>query len=68
MVALGEVARGVCAMVDCLITSGIWHTEALDLHLTSLSLLCRPDPPSEREEARIIARLREMRFAIGVPD
>lgn len=66
--ALGEVARGVCAMVDGLLASGIWHSDALDLHLTSLSLLNDPTPPDAVERERIIKRLADMRRAVGIPD
>lgn len=68
MHGLGEAARGVCAMVDALTGDGVWHTEALEAHLNALVLFSCPQPPGEGEMARIIAKLSELREAVGISD
>ena len=68
MTALGEAARGICAMIDALIDDGVWHTEALAAHINSLALLSRPEAPGEKEAAPIIARLAALRAAVGITD
>ncbi len=65
---LGEAARGVCAMIDALIADGVWHTEALEAHLNALVLFSCPHAPGEKEMARVVARLSELRAAVGITD
>ena len=68
MHGLGEAARGVCAMIDALMDDGVWHTEALGAHLNALVLFSCPHPPGEGEMARVVARLSELRAAVGITD
>jgi hypothetical protein len=65
--ALGDVARGIYVMIDGLVSLGVWHTDALRLHIRSLSLLS-PDagPSTAQDERRIVENLRLMREAIGL--
>lgn len=66
--AIGDAARGVHALIDALFTAGVWHTEALKLHVESLMVL-NGDPPPPAEAARqMLARLRGMREWLGVPE
>lgn len=66
MEAIGEVARGISAMVDSLMTSGVWHSDALRLHLDALALVNQSGGGMSEENKVILARLRGMREAIGV--
>lgn len=68
MEAVGEVARGISAMVDSLLTSGVWHSDALKLHLDALALLSQGGVRSSEESKMILARLRGMREAVGVAE
>jgi hypothetical protein len=63
---VGDIARGISAMVDNLITSGVWHTEALRLHLKALVLVNQGDGGRTPANQQILARLRSMREAIGI--
>ena len=66
MEAIGEVARGISAMVDGLISSGVWHSDALKLHLDALALVNQGGGKMTDENKVILARLRGMRDAVGV--
>ena len=66
LAAIGEVAAGIDAMVESLVTSGVWHTDALRLHLDALALLNGRTGASAEEDEVVLARLRNMRKAIGV--
>tara|TARA_R110002124_G_scaffold79137_2_gene210641 strand:+ start:4413 stop:4880 length:468 start_codon:yes stop_codon:yes gene_type:complete len=65
--ALGDVARGVITMIEGLKTLGVWHTDALRVHIRSLSLL-NPGaaPMSPQDQAQIVENLRDMRQSIGL--
>ena len=63
---VGEAAHGIRAMIDSLVRKGVWHTDALELHITSLVLLSSEPAPSQEEIGRVLGRLRKMRAAIGV--
>ena len=62
--AVGEVARGISAMIDSLVRHGVWHTDALRLHLDALALLNHSDGDATDGDL-ILSRLRSMRSAIG---
>jgi len=64
--ALGEVARGICAMIESLLSAGVWHTDGLNLHIMSLTLLGAGKPLPADEVSKMLNQLREMRRAIGV--
>jgi hypothetical protein len=66
--AVGEVARGISAMVDSLATSGVWHSDALKLHLSALTLVTQEGGHMSKENAVILDRLRGMRAAVGVAE
>jgi hypothetical protein len=66
MDAVGEVARGISAMVDNLVSSGVWRTDALKLHLNALALVNRGGGERTPESDLILKRLRGMREAVGV--
>jgi hypothetical protein len=66
LTAIGEVARGIGAMVDSLIRRGVWHTDALRLHLDALVLLNQRSGANDADDAIMLERLRGMRSAIGV--
>ncbi len=63
---LGEVAGGIRAMIDSLACKGVWHTDALEAHVTSLVLLHGEPAPSADEAQKVLLRLGKMRAAIGV--
>lgn len=66
--ALGEVARGIRAMVESLFIAGVWHSDALRLHVEAIAMLAH-GPEQSPEELRVITeRLRRMRQRIGVID
>jgi hypothetical protein len=65
---VGEVSRGISAMVDSLVTSGVWHTDALRLHIDALALLDQGAEADEAKNALVLQRLRIMREAIGIPE
>ena len=62
---LGEVAGGIRAMIDSLFCKGVWHTDALEAHITSLILVNSGGSP-EGELAKVLGRLSKMRAAVGV--
>lgn len=66
--AIGDAARGIRAMIEGLFRGGIWHSDALKLHVDALSLLSNGPRQSDEEEARILERLKRMRARIGVQD
>lgn len=63
---LGDVARGVRAMIDSLIASGVWHSDALELHVQALTLLRMTPPLPLPQRQAMLTRLRDMRRAVGV--
>lgn len=66
MEAIGEVARGITAMVDSLVTNGVWHSDALKLHLNALALVNQAGGKLTEENQVILTRLKGMREAVGV--
>jgi hypothetical protein len=65
---LGDAARGIVSMVDALISQGVWHTDALQLHIDALSMFAaNPSLPSD-EVRRVLARLQVLRDEIGVQE
>lgn len=65
--SLGEVARGISAMVEAAGPEGSPRPEALALHLDALRLLDRNGGHVEGEE-QMLVRLRALRTAVGVAD
>lgn len=66
--AVGAVARGVCIMLDGLVTLGVWHTEALCIHLRALRLVGGPDGPTDKEHRRIVSDLLALRLSLGLAE
>ena len=65
---IGAVARGVCVMLDGLATHGVWHTEALCVHLRTLRLIADPDGPTGEEAGRIVDDLLTLRRSLNLPE
>ena len=66
--AVGAVARGVCVMLDGLVAQGVWHTEALRIHLRALRLVGDPDRASDEEGRKIVDDLLALRRSLGLPE
>ena len=66
MDAVGGVARGICVMLDGLIGQGIWHTDALRLHLRALTLV--HGEASQAAGLTMVEELRSLRFSLGFTD
>lgn len=61
--AVGAVARGICVMIDGLISQGIWHTDVLRLHLRALTLV--HDQAGQPAALTIVEELRTLRRSLG---
>jgi hypothetical protein len=68
MGAIGEIARGIYAMVDNLNATGSLHVEALRVHIKSLAIVCQGDGGRTPDNEIVLNRLAVMRRAIGVKD
>lgn len=66
MDAVGAVARGICVMLDGLISRGIWHTDALRLHLRALTLV--HGQIGQAAGLTMVEELRSLRFSLGFTD
>ncbi len=62
---IGEAARGIREMVEALVRTGAWHTEALKLHIDVLVLLNSDPTPPPEIATQMLDRLRQMRDRIG---
>jgi hypothetical protein len=67
LTGLGEVAGGINALIENLKSTGLWHTEALRLHLRAMMLLSQ-DAIDPAGEGVVLEQLRTMRRAIGVQE
>lgn len=65
---VGEVANGIYAMVEGLLESGVWHSDALGLHLSVLRLMSSETPLEAKAREATLARLRVMRTRVGVEE
>lgn len=63
---VGDIARGIAAMVDGLVRDGIWHSDALRLHIRSLQLVHNAPLACEGGEQDMVDHLFAMRQALGV--
>jgi hypothetical protein len=63
---LAEAARGVWEMVEALSERGVWHTDALRLHVDAMQALISTTPIDAEGLAAIERELLKMRAAIGV--
>lgn len=65
---LADAAAGVWEMIDALSTRGVWHTEALRIHVEAL-LALTSEAGADPSQRRVIAHeLIRMRAAIGAKD
>ena len=64
METIGEIARGLDAMVQSAAHGGVWRPDAVRLHIQSLGMVdqTRPDRTGE---ATILENLRALRLAAG---
>lgn len=66
--AVGAIARGICVMVEGLVSRGIWHTDALRIHLRALTLVQgQPGQPKSANLA-IVEELRSLRSSLGLTE
>lgn len=65
---LAEAAEGVWEMIDALSTRGVWHTEALRIHVEALLTLTSEAGADANQRAVIARELIRMRAAIGAKD
>ena len=68
MESVGEAARGIFALISALGSKGVWHTDALRLHIDTLALLNSDAPPNRCDAGQMLKRLKSMRDWIGVPE
>lgn len=66
--AIGAAAGGINAMVESLVDRGVWHTDALKLHLEALTLLSQGRDPGQDQVKAITSQLLTMRRAIGISE
>ena len=66
LAAVGEVARGISAMLASLRSRGAWHTEALRVHIASLAIVSQNGGAGSAENDLVNTRLAVMRRAIGI--
>lgn len=64
--AVGEITRGIANIVDGLLTLGVWHGEALRVHIRALQLVTQTQGRSAVDDGAIADRLCEMRISIGL--
>ena len=68
METIGEIACGICAMIESLTTNGVWHTEALRVHINALKLVNQGAVGRDATDDAILRRLSAVRAAVGVLD
>lgn len=64
--AVGAVARGICVMLDGLVSRGIWHTDALRIHLRALALV--HGQAGLPAGLMMVEELRSLRSSLGFTD
>ncbi len=62
---LAEAAKGVWEMIEALADRGVWHTDALRLHVDAMQALTSGTPIDAEGLATIERELLKMREAIG---
>lgn len=65
---LADAAEGVWEMVEALTTRGVWHTEALRVHVEALLALTSERDLDESHRQVIARELLRMRAAVGAKD
>tara|TARA_R110000782_G_scaffold62572_2_gene128583 strand:- start:41 stop:508 length:468 start_codon:yes stop_codon:yes gene_type:complete len=66
--AVGEISRGIVTMVDGLVVLGVWHSEALRVHIRALKIVTQGQDQPVGEGDAIVESLRQMRMAVGLKD
>lgn len=62
----GEICLGISAMIDALTRQGVWHSDALRVHLYALSIAAQSK--TDDEPGTILERLKLMRSTLGISD
>ncbi len=62
---LAEAAKGVWEMTEALSNRGVWHTDALVLHIDTLETLISGSPIDADSRTAMVRELLAMRTAIG---
>ncbi len=65
---LAEAAEGVWEMIDALSTRGVWHTEALRVHVEALLALTSEAGADPAHRQAIARELVRMRAAVGAKE
>jgi hypothetical protein len=65
---LAEAAEGVWEMIEALSARGVWHTDALKLHVEALQVLSGDENVTLDRRETITQALRTMRQTIGARD
>lgn len=68
MTTIGEIARGISALVDNLLGKGAWHGDALRLHLQAMALASQAAQDALPEDKLMLDRLQTMRKVLGVTE
>lgn len=66
--AVGEIARGIASIVDGLVALGVWHGEALRVHIRALKLVAQAQGRLAGDDEAVVDRLRELRRSIGLSE
>jgi len=68
MVSVGEIARGLSAMLNSILAKGIWHTDPLRLHIHALALAMQAGDDACPQTQLMLARLSQMRKVLDVAE
>jgi hypothetical protein len=68
MAPLGEAARGIYILMEAQKSQGVWHTDALRLHINALMMFDKDPDISTATAEGILAELKTLRDWIGVQD
>lgn len=66
LVEIGEIARGLHEMARALVERGMWHADALRLHLDALVLMRSELRPGPRDAEALVQRLATLRRQLGL--
>ena len=68
MDTVGAVAQGLSVLLEGFSNRGIWHAEALRIHLRALALLHNQSPKPESADVTVVEELRALRLSLGLTD
>jgi hypothetical protein len=58
---IGQAARGIYELIEALVSRGVWHADALMVHVNAIALLnAHSDLPPEMA-AQVVERLKAVR-------